>query len=62
MFYNGATLKGANTLKCPAGASYAWKLSTLNVTAPAAYTKVVVVFKFSKSSGTIWVDALSLKR
>jgi photosystem II stability/assembly factor-like uncharacterized protein len=61
-FYYGATLKGVKTLKCPTGSTYAWKKATLNFTAPAAYTKVVITFTYSKSSGSVWIDMLNLAK
>jgi Leucine-rich repeat (LRR) protein len=62
LFYSGNTLKGTKPLNCPAGTTYAWKKATLNFTALAAYTKVVIKFTFSKASGTVWFDAVSLTR
>jgi hypothetical protein len=62
LFYSGSTLKGTKTLKCPAGTTYAWKQAKLSFTAPAAYTKVVIKFTFSKASGTAWFDLVSLLR
>ncbi len=59
-FYNGTALKGTKLLKCPAGATYNWKQARLNFIAPAVYTKVVIKFTFSKSSGTVWWDLVSL--
>jgi hypothetical protein len=61
-FYSGNTLKGTKTLKCPTGATYNWKPVKLSFTAPAAYTKVVIKFTFSKASGTVWFDLVSLLR
>jgi hypothetical protein len=62
LFYSGTTLKGTKTLKCPTGTTYAWKQAKLSFTAPAAYTKVVIKFTFSKASGTVWFDLVSLMR
>ena len=62
LFYDGAILKGTKTLNCPAGTTYTWKKATLNLTAPAAYTKVIIRFTFSKASGTVWFDLVSLLR
>jgi hypothetical protein len=62
LFYSGAILKGTKTLKCPTGTTYAYKQAKLSFTAPAAYTKVVIKFTFSKTSGTVWFDAVSLTR
>jgi CSLREA domain-containing protein len=62
LFYSGNTLKGTKTVKCPTGATYAWKQAKLSFTAPAAYTKVVLKFTFSKASGMVWFDLASLLR
>jgi hypothetical protein len=35
---------------------------TLNLSAPTAYTKVVITFTYSKPSGTVWFDSVSLIR
>ncbi len=62
LFYSGSVLKGAKTLNCPAGITYHWKQAKLNFTAPAAYTKVLIKFTYSKPGGIIWFDAISLVR
>lgn len=61
-FYNGKVLKGTKTLKCPTGKIYNWKQAKLNFTAPAPYTKIIIKFTYSKSSGTVWFDLVSLLR
>jgi murein DD-endopeptidase MepM/ murein hydrolase activator NlpD len=61
-FYSGSALKGTKTVKCPTGTTYAWKQAKLSFTAPAAYTKVMIKFTFSKASGTVWFDLVSLAR
>jgi hypothetical protein len=62
-FYNGATLLGTpKTLKCPAGTTYAWKQAKVTFLAPAAYSKVVIRFTYSKASGAVWWDAVSLTK
>lgn len=38
------------------------KKATLNFTAPSAYTKVIMTFTYSKSSGSIWIDMLNLAK
>jgi len=62
MLYNGAALAGpAQTVKCPTMATFNWKkMPTLNFTAPAAYTKVVIKITVKKTSGTVWFDGVSL--
>lgn len=61
-FYNGSTSKGTKTLKCPTGKTYDWKQAKLNFTAPAAYTKIIIKFTYSKTSGLVWFDLVSLTR
>jgi hypothetical protein len=61
-FYSGATLKGTKTLKCPNTANYNFRKMTLNFSAPAAYNKIVITFTYSKPSGTVWFDSVSLLR
>ena len=60
-FYNGTTQNLAKTINCNSG-TYAFKQKTLSFTTTAAYTKVAIVFTYGKSSGTIWIDAVSLIR
>jgi hypothetical protein len=62
LFYYGTNLKGTKTLKCPTGATYTWKQVNLNLTAPAAYNKVLIRFTYSKASGRAWFDLASLLR
>jgi hypothetical protein len=62
LFYYGTNLKGTKTLKCPTGATYTWKQVNLNLTAPAAYNKVLIRFTYSKASGRVWFDLASLLR
>ena len=62
LFYSGATLKGVKTLKCPTGKTYNWKAAKLNFTAPGPYTKIVIKLTYSKASGTVWFDGVSLLR
>jgi len=60
-FYNGTTKVGSKTIKCATG-TYNWQQKTLSFNSPAAYTKVVVTFTFSKASGTVYFDGVSLLR
>jgi len=51
------------TLKCPTTATtFTWKQMKLNFTASANYSKVVIMFTFKKTSGSVWFDSVSLKR
>jgi hypothetical protein len=62
LFYNGSALVGTKTLACGLTGTFAYKQRTLTFTAPAAYTKVMIKFTFSKASGTVWFDLVSLTR
>jgi uncharacterized repeat protein (TIGR01451 family) len=62
LFYNGAALKGTKTLACGLTGTFAYKQKTLSFTAPTSYTSVKIVFTFSKATGTVWFDAVSLLR
>jgi hypothetical protein len=62
LFYNGTTAVGTKTLACGFIGTFAYKKKTLSFTAPAAYTKVVIKFTYSKASGTVWFDAVSLMK
>jgi len=57
--YSGTKLISTQTVNCATG-NYGFQLKSLNFTAPKAYTKVVIVFTYSKASGTVWFDAVSL--
>lgn len=58
--YNGTTLKKTYLVNCPTGSYAAFQKKTLVITAPAAYTKVLVKFIYTKASGTVWFDLASL--
>jgi hypothetical protein len=62
LFYYGTSLKGTKTLNCPTGATYSWKKMTLTTSTPAMYTKVLIRFTYSKASGKVWFDLVSLLR
>jgi hypothetical protein len=63
-FYYKNTFKWIKVLKCPAGVTYTtWRqATTMSFTAPGAYTKAIVKFTYSKASGTIWFDLVSLTK
>ena len=46
----------------PHKGTFGFKLMTLTFNASAAYDKAAIKFTFSKLSGTLWVDAVSLVR
>ena len=59
-FYNGTTGVGTKTLPCGSTRTFAYKQKTLPFTAPGAYSSVTVKITYSKASGTVWFDAVSL--
>ncbi len=62
LFYNGATLNPTKkTVNCGNG-TYGFKQKLLSFTAPGPYTKIVVRFTYSKASGRVWFDWVSLVR
>ncbi len=62
LFYNGATLNPVKkTVNCGNG-TYGFKQKLLSFTAPGDYTKIVVRFTYSKASGRVWFDWVSLVR
>lgn len=61
LFYNGSSSAGKSLpLKCPKAAT--WKLVKINFTAPAAYTSAAIKITYTKTSGTVWFDGVSLMR
>lgn len=61
LFYNGANLAGSKSANCKAG-TYAWSQSKVTFTAPAAYNKIVIKFTYTKATGAIWLDWVSLTK
>ena len=61
LFYNGTLLTGKQAVNCGTG-TYAWKKYTTNFAVPGNYNKVVIKFTYAKSTGTLWLDAVSLIR
>ena len=59
--YNGTTLKAIKTLPCPSG-TYTFTQKKIILSAPTAYTRAVIKFTFSKTRGSVWLDAVSLMR
>ena len=59
LFYSGSSLVQTATLTLPNGA-YNWTQQKLAFTVAHAYTKVVIKLTYSKGSGTVWFDGLSL--
>jgi hypothetical protein len=60
LLYNGATLMLTKTVACKTGTYATFQKKTLTFNATSAYTKVVIKFTYSKASGTVWFDAVSL--
>jgi hypothetical protein len=60
MLYNGATLKLTRTILCNTGTYTTFQKKTLTFNATSAYTKVIIKFIYSKASGAVWFDAVSL--
>lgn len=62
-FYNGNTLLASQTktITCPLG-TYAFQKRTATFNVTETFTKVVIKFAYSKASGTVWFDAVSLLR
>jgi hypothetical protein len=58
-FYNVAAVNLTQTLNCNTG-TYGFQQKLMNFSTAAAYTKVVVTITFTKISGTVWFDAVSL--
>ncbi len=63
LFYNGATLNPTRkTVNCGNGTYASFKQKLLSFTAPGDYTKIVIRFTYSKASGRVWFDGVSLVR
>jgi hypothetical protein len=61
LLYKGSTPVQTNILTLPNG-NYGFTKKSLAFTAPGAYDKIVIKLIYSKSSGTVWFDGLSLLR
>jgi hypothetical protein len=59
LLYNGTKLVQAQTITFPNG-TYIFTKKTLTFTASGAYTQIVIRLIYSKGSGSIWFDGLSL--
>jgi hypothetical protein len=59
LYKDGAAIY-QKVVKCPTG-TFAFKKMSVTFTSPGAFDKVVVRFRFN-STGTIWLDALSLMK
>jgi M6 family metalloprotease-like protein len=60
LLYQGTTLKLTKTINCRTGTYSTFENKTLTFNATSTYTKVVIKFTYSKASGSIWFDLVSL--
>jgi len=60
-FYNGATLTQTKAINCSTGTT-GFQKKSVTFTVNAAYTKIVIRFTYSKASGTVWFDGVSLMK
>ncbi len=60
LLYNGGILQLTKTIPCTTGTYAAFQQKALTFNATSAYTKAVIRFTYSKPSGTVWFDAVSL--
>ncbi|MBI3151019.1 MAG: HYR domain-containing protein [Chloroflexi bacterium] len=59
--YNGTTLVNAKTINCAPG-THVFTKHALTFTASGDYTQVVIKFMYKNLSGSVWFDAVSLKK
>lgn len=59
LLYNGATLKQTKTLNCSTG-TYSFQNKKLAFNSNVTFSKAIIKFTYSKSSGSVWFDAASL--
>ena len=62
MLYDGTALKLTKTVACKTGSYATFQKKTVTFNATSNYTKVVITFTYSKASGTIWFDWISLMK
>jgi hypothetical protein len=62
ILYDGSTMKATKSVNCRTGTYASFQKKTLTFNATSAYTKIVIKFTYSKASGTIWFDLISLKK
>lgn len=58
LLYNGSSLVSVQTINCTSSTYFLAK--TVSFTAPGAYTKAIVKFTYTKSSGSVWFDNVFL--
>jgi len=60
LFYAGTLLKQTKTINCPTGTYSIFQKKSLSFSTTSAYTKAVIKLTYSKASGKVWFDAVSL--
>jgi hypothetical protein len=60
LLYQGTALKLTKTINCRTGTYAAFEKKTITFTATSSFNKVVIKFTYSKASGTVWFDLVSL--
>ena len=62
ILYDGSTMKTTKSVNCRTGTYASFQKKTLTFNATSAYTKIVIKFTYSKASGAIWFDLISLTK
>lgn len=62
ILYNGTSVKLTKAVACRTGTYTSFQKKTITFNSTSAYTKVVIKFTYSKASGTIWFDLVSLTK
>ena len=62
ILYNGTAVKLTKAVACKTGTYASFQKKTVSFNANDSYTKVVIKFTYSKASGTIWFDLISLTK
>jgi len=62
ILYNGTAVKLTKAVACKTGTYASFQKKTISFDANYSYTKVVIKFTYSKASGTIWFDLISLTK
>lgn len=62
LLYSGNTLKQTKVINCSNGTYSTFQKKTLSFNAAANFTKVIIKFTYSKASGTVWFDGVSLMK
>jgi hypothetical protein len=62
ILYDGSTMKLTKAVACRTGSYATFQKKTITLNATSSYNKVVIKFTYSKASGTIWFDLISLTK